>query len=276
MTDFFDNRTTYFSTQADLAVQKTSRLSFDLGGDGFFVRRRSKALAGVTGGAARGDVEYRVSRNSTIGAQYSYNHFDFSRTFGGTDIHGASLAYAVQLTRFLEFSGYGGIMRVESKYIRAVPLDPVIAAILGISQGTEVAHRIDYVPNWSARLSRTFSNGVAYIGGGQTVTPGNGLFLTSYAATMLGGYTYTGLRRWSFSMQAGFIRSKSVTNVTGAYTNSDATISASRQIFPSVHFVASYSARQYSSPDFSKYNRFVQTATIGLGFAPGDVPLRVR
>ncbi len=39
-TDFFDNRTEYLSTQATLIYQKTARLSFSVGGDGFLTRRQ--------------------------------------------------------------------------------------------------------------------------------------------------------------------------------------------------------------------------------------------
>jgi len=55
-TDFFDNRTIYLSTQANLIIQKTARLSFSLGGDAFLTRRRSTALYGNVGATAHGDV----------------------------------------------------------------------------------------------------------------------------------------------------------------------------------------------------------------------------
>ena len=274
-TDFFDNRTMYVNTMADLILQKSTRLSFDLGGGGSIVRRRSSALDGTTSANAHGDLQYRLTRRVTIGASYNYNHFDFTHIFGGTDVHGATGTFAVQLTRWVEFTGYAGFARAESKFIQIVPIDPVIIALLGITQGTQVVHTIDYVPNVSARLSRTFQRGVAYIAGGHTVVPGNGLFLTSYATTVLGGYTYTGIRRWSFGAQVNWGRSRSIGNILGTYSNISGSLSASRQLFPSVHFIATYSARQYSSQDFTNYNRLVHEARIGLGWSPGDVPLRI-
>jgi hypothetical protein len=39
--------------------------------------------------------------------------------------------------------------------------------------------------------------------------------------------------------------------------------------------VAGYDARQYSSIEFRNYNRLVQEVHVGLGFTPGEVPLRV-
>src|SRR6185369_16144614 len=73
--DFFDNRTIYVSSQADLRVQKSTRLSFDIGGDAFLTRRRSTALYGNKGAGARGDIQYRVSRGITLGGAYSYTHY---------------------------------------------------------------------------------------------------------------------------------------------------------------------------------------------------------
>jgi hypothetical protein len=43
-TDFLDNRINYISTAADVVVQKSVRLSFDFGGQGFLIRRVGNAL----------------------------------------------------------------------------------------------------------------------------------------------------------------------------------------------------------------------------------------
>jgi hypothetical protein len=274
-TDFFDNRTIYGSTMADLKIQKSSRLSFDFGGGFFLNRRRSSALYGTDGASARADVQYRVTRRSTIGANYNYNHFGYTGILSGSDLHGVSGTYAVQITQRAEFSGYAGFMRAESKFIQNVPLDPAIAAILGISSGLRVVYTVRYVPNIGARLSRSFSRGVAYVSGGHTVAPGNGLFLTSTMTSIYGGYTYTGLRRWTFNSSVGYSLSGSFGNVVGNYSGISGVLGVSRQLTRAVHFIASFNAQEYGSSDFAKYNRTVYSGSIGLGFSPGDVPVRI-
>ena len=127
----------------------------------------------------------------------------------------------------------------------------------------------------NARLSRTFQRGVAYASGGRTVTPGNGLFLTSTLTSVSAGYNYTGLRRWSFGARAFYDRAESLGNVIGQYGDTGWNLTMSRQIGRAVHIVASFFARQYQSSDFEKYNRRIYTARVGLGFTPGDVPLRI-
>jgi len=274
-TDYFDNRTMYISGLADIVYQRTARLSFDFGGGGSVVRRRSNALDGTVEEKAHADMQYRLTRRVTVGANYNYFHYDYTHVFGGTDVHGATGSFGVAISRWMELTGYAGVSRVESKFIQVVPLDPVIVALLGVTSGTQVAHTISSVPTLGARLSRTFQRGVAYVSAGHSVVPGNGLFLTSFATTVFGGYTYTGLRRWSLGTEVSYSNSRSIGNIMGAYSNVSGNISASRQIFRSVHFVMAYSARQYNSPDFANYNKLVHEARIGLGWAPGEVPLRV-
>jgi len=274
-TDFFDNRTLYLSTQADLVVQKSARLSYSLGGSGFLTRRRSSALEGVSGATAKADVHYRISRRTTVGGLYSYEHFGYNHITSGSDLHGVAFSFGTRITRFWEITGYGGALRMESKYLQTEAVDPVIAALLGITSTSFIRHTIEWVPSYSLRASRTFSRGVAYGTVSSTVTPGNGLFLTSKVLMYSGGYTYTGLRRWSFAAAVVDSRGASISNVIGAYDSLSGTVTLSRQIGGSFHFVTSYALRKYSSPNFDQYNRVVNEARVGVGFTPGDVPLRI-
>jgi hypothetical protein len=274
-TDFFDNRTIYATSQADLIYQRSTRLSFDFGGDGFLNRRRSTALYGVTGAAARADVQYRISRRSTIGVGYNYNHYSFTRIFSSTDMHGAKLSFSTQLSKTVEFSAYGGFERLENKFVQTVPVDPIITALFGITSGTEVIYGISYIPSYGGRISKAIPHGVLYVEGGSSVTPGNGLFLTSRQTSAGGGYSYTGLKRWSFTANVNWTRAQSVGNVTGEYGGTYGTIGASRQILPSIHFVSNVAARKYTSGSFTNYNRVIYTVSIGFGWTPGDIPLRV-
>jgi len=274
-TDYFDNRTIFSTSTAMLQWQKTARLSFDLGGDAFVVRRRSSALFGSTGLTAHGDTEYRLSRRSTIGANYTFLHFTYGGYQGGTDAHGAALVYSVRLNRTTEFSGYAGGYRIESKFLQTTPLDPVIAVLLGIPGTTQIVHRINYTPNLGARFSRIYSTGMFFLSAGHSVKPGNGVFATSTASTVLTGYSYTGLRRWSFGASVGYERADSLGVLSGAYSDSQQGMQISRQVASHFHVIAMYSARQYSSPTYANYSRHVTDARIGIGYSPGEIPLRI-
>jgi hypothetical protein len=274
-TDFFDNRTVYLSTQADLTMQMSTRLSFNFGGDGFLARRHSTALYGVTGTAARGDVQYRVTRRTTLGAAYSYTWFDFTRVFSGTWLNTFVGSYSVRLSRSAEFTAYAGAIRAETRFIQTVPLDPVVAAVLGVSEGNIIEHSISTIPTFNARLSQAARTGVFFLGATRTITPGNGLFLTSKTTSAYGGYTYTGIRRWSFNLTASLDRADSIANAIGQYNDYGGQFQVSRQVSRAVHAIMGFGARHYSSPTFAGYNRPIYDARVGVGFSPGDLPLRV-
>lgn len=273
--DFYDNETLYFTTDASLTIQKTARLSFNFGGSGSLVRRRSSALYGDTGATAHGDFQYRLTRRSTAGAMYSFTHYDFIGILGGTDMHSVVLTYAAALSKNWEISLYGGFARLENKFEQLIPLAPPVQALLGISAVPAVVYSKTYIPNAEGRLSHTFSKGVAYLSGGRTVIPGNGLFLTSSSSAGSAGYNFTGLRRWSFGASGSYMAMQSLGNVVGRYNTAMGGFTASRQITRSFHAIASFMAWKYSSPNFPNYNRPVYMARIGFGWTPGDVPLRI-
>jgi hypothetical protein len=146
---------------------------------------------------------------------------------------------------------------------------------LGITTATAISYNILYTPDAAIRISRTFRRGVIYVSCGRGITPGNGLFLTSTDTYASGGYTFTGLRRWSLGINVAEDRQKSFGNISGRYDTLSGGFTASRQISGALHFIASGGGRKYSSPDFVQYNRPVYDVRIGLGFTPGDVPLRI-
>jgi len=274
-TDFFDNRTIFSSTQIGMAVQRSTRTSWSFSGGLFDTHRQSAALYGVIGENASADYQYRITKRMTIGGNYNYSHFGYGRLASDTNMHGGSGSLAYQMSRFWEFTGYAGFYRVESKFIQNVPVDPAIAAIIGITQSSEVVYTVRYTPNFSARLSRTFHKGVLYFYGGHTVTPGNGLFLTSTAYAAGSGYTYTGLRKWSFGATGSYHDSDSIGNVQGGYASVVGVAHMSRQVARSMHAILSFNVQRYSSGTFAKYNNVVYSGSLGLGWSPGVVPLRI-
>jgi hypothetical protein len=193
----------------------------------------------------------------------------------GTYLQGVSGVYSVRLSRWLEFSGSAGVIRAETRFIQNVPVDPAIAALIGTPEGTRVVDQVTNLMSGMGRLSRTFPKGVAFVSGGRGVTPGNGLFLTSIMNTALAGYNYTGVRRWSFGVSGGYQSGTSIENVHGGYGSTSGTLSASRQIVRTVHATASFSVRKYNSANFSLYNRLIYDVRVGVGYSPGDVPLRI-
>jgi hypothetical protein len=92
---------------------------------------------------------------------------------------------------------------------------------------------------------------------------------------VIGNYGYTGLRRWSFDTYVQFSDNTSIGDVGGAYRTLTGGFSVSRKISGPLHLILTGSERRYTSSTFNSYNRNVTDVRIGLGFTPGDIPLRV-
>ncbi|MDE3164835.1 MAG: hypothetical protein KGN36_03440 [Acidobacteriota bacterium] len=272
---FFDNRVIFLSTQADLVVQKSTRLSYSVGADGFLTRYGSSALYGMTGASARGDVQYRVSKRTTIGAGYTYTHFAFNHIFSSTDMHGFVGSYAVRLTKNWELTATGGATLFDTKFIQTVPVDPAIAILIGYNSTNQISYSRQWTPTGSGRLSYTMHRGVVYVSGGRAITPGNGLFLTSTTETAMAGYSYTGLKRWSAGISGGYFGSDSIGNYIGYYGSYMLSLDLSRQIMRYTHGILSVYAHKFTSGDFANYNLWAYGVRVGLGFTPGDIPMRL-
>ena len=275
-TDYFDNRTYFSSSQAQLTWQKSLRLSINMAGGFITNQRLSSALFSMTGETAQGDFQYRLTRRVTVGGVYDYQRYVYSGNVGGTDIHIFAGSFSMRPTRRLELSFMAGVDRVESTFLLTQSIDPVIAALLGVTSTTQISHTLGYRPYSEGRLSRVFARGVVFVSGGSGVTPGNGVFLTSYSNRAIAGYQFTGLRRWSFSAQGGENWSEATGNIAGRYRGATGTVTVSRSLGGSAHLTSSFSVRQYDSPDFGNYNRLIYNATVGIGFTPGNIPLRIR
>jgi hypothetical protein len=273
--EFFDNRTINLSSQASLTMQRSTRLSLSIGGDGFLTRRRSTALYGVTGIGAHGDIQYRITRRSTIGAMYQYMHYGFTRIFSSTDAHAIAASYSLAISRSTQLSAYGGVSRYETIFVQSVAIDPAIAALIGISSAERVSYQKNFSPNIALRFAKTVPRGTVFVSASHMLMPGNGLFLTSTSTNVGLGYNYVGLRRWSISAGGNYNRSHSVGNVIGEYGDYAVNLSVSRQVAPSTHGVFSFNARRYDSGDFKNYNKWAYGLRLGLSFSPGDIPLRL-
>jgi len=175
----------------------------------------------------------------------------------------------------VEFTGYAGVSRIEIKTLTQTKTDPVIAALLGVSESLQIVHALQYSPTFAGRISWLIRRGIVHASVSRGFTPGNGLFAASSSTAVLGGDSYTGLRRWSASVQGSFNDSRSLTGLVGKYRSTSAGITLSRKIIGAAHFVSQYSARVYDSPDFSRYRRVVHEGSIGIGFTPGEIPLRI-
>ena len=270
--DIYDNRVIFLTTAGDMIYRMTPRLSFDLGGEGYVVRRESSALYGLTGYAAHGDLQYRVRRHTTLGADYRFTHFEYTKGFGASDIHSVGINYATQLTHRVQLAARIGGARVESLSLVAVPLDPAIAALLGVSVGVQAAHQVHYVPDVTARLTDTLRRSQFSLSFTDSVNPGNGVYLTSKMESGVVAYSYTGVRHWNFGADASYTRLSALVQTLGAYDSYGVGGGVTRDLKKGLHAVLRLDARRYDVAA-NLFQRTDFRAMLGISFSPGDVPL---
>jgi hypothetical protein len=259
----------------DLIHQKSPRLSFHAGGTGMALRRRVSGLPGMDGYSARGDVMYRLSPDSTLGVDYSFNRCQFVRAFGSSDVHIAAADYSVRLGRDWALALRGGVFRLENLRLGTVALDPAVAAILGQSSVVEAFYSVNYGSIFGAGLSRNFRRAGISFRYDRSITPGNGLVLTSRGDNLTASYSYHGFRRWSLSFNVAASRFVTTFQDYGSYKTYTGGASTSYRVARFVHLVANSAWRRYELQALGG-TRNSYLVSVGLGFAPGEVPLSLR
>jgi hypothetical protein len=271
--EVFDGRTLYLNTLMDVTYQKSARLSFNFGGEGYLIRRRASSLYGLTGYSARADIAYRTTRTATTGLGYDFTHFEYNKGFGGSDIHTLTLQQSFRIGRHWELALRAGGSRVESLGLTQVTIDPVIAAIIGRSQGIEVIYAVNWVPTLNAVLTRSFRRATLNFAYERGVTPGNGLFLTSRSESGTASFSYTGIRKLNLGLSGGHTTLSSLTvNTGGIYSSWVGGGGFTYKINGPLSVIGRYDYRHYDINQ-NTFLRDAYRASIGFAFSPRDIPL---
>jgi hypothetical protein len=266
----FDNRVSYFQSNASVSYRQSARLSYTFTGDGYTVRRASKDLVGMNGARAGAQVLYQLSRRDQIGVSYNFLHFDYPRAFGASDLHGASLQYARKLGPGLQLSLGAGAYRVETLGSEQVALSPEVAAILGQTSGVRAVYRVNYIPQFQASLNYVHrrSTFMATLAAG--ATPGNGVYLTSKSQNAGLGYSYSGIRKLSLSFNAGISQYSSVFQTIGIYRNYYGGANAGYILSRHLSATLQSDIRNFI---VNNQSRIGTTVTIGLAWSPTEIPI---
>jgi hypothetical protein len=272
--EVLDRRTNYISTMLDVTYQKSRRLSFNFGGTGFTVRRQSNSLYSVTGASARADAIYRISRRTSIGADYFYTHYGYNRAFGAADLHSVGVDYSVQLSHWWSVAMRGGVIRTETLALQTVNIDPAVAAILGQNVGLRAFYALNSVGTWSGQILRRFQKASASASYTHGAAPGNGIYLTSAQDTFSGQYSYSGFHHWSLEAGMYAASMRSLGQDIGRYNTLGVNAGLTRALGSrNLYFTLRGGDREYKVGTAFSHNYY--TVSMGLAYSPGDLPLRL-
>jgi len=268
----FDSRSYYLQGGLDLTMQQTARTSFTVGGQGFDVWRQSSALVGVEGYSARGSVEHKLNRNTSVGFLYQRQHFNFPKVFGQADIDTGEIFIGTNLGRLWSFTLRGGAFHSEVSGLQTVALSPVIAALLGQGTSVQAYYREDIYPSGQVSLTRRFKLASLNFYYAQQVVPGNGVYLTSKSDNGGASYSYTGIRKVSLSVSGGYNSLNSLGVQIQPYRTGTGGAGITYTLPLSLHLVARYDYR-YQQIENLAYKNTGYRVSLGLTFSPGKVPL---
>ena len=268
----FDSRVYYLEPTMDMTFIQTARTSYTIGGEGYFIRREASGLASMNGYNLHGTIQHRVTKNQTIGVTYAHIHYDFPPGFGQSDMNTAQLTFATSIGRRWTLNVGAGATQAEVQGIQQVNLNPVVAALLGVSFGQQTFYREDFYPAGRLILSGHFKTYSIGLSAAQSIAPGNGVYLTSNQQTANANYSYTGIRKWNFGLNAGYNKLAGIGQGIQNYAGYGGGVGITYSLTRALHIIARGDTR-YQQIDVVGYNRTGYRASIGLGFSPGSVPL---
>jgi hypothetical protein len=270
----FDNRAHYVQQNAGVSFAPNSRLTMTGTGNGWTVRRQSRSLVGVTGYGAEGNISYRLNRTRFLEGSYTFQHFDYVRDFGETDVHTAMAGLGQRIGRRWELSLSGGVSKVFTIGLEQVAADPLTAALFGRATSIQAFSRTIYFGAGQAALRGNFKTSNVEFTVSQLPTAGNGVFLTSKQVLMRSSYSYTGIRRASLSLSVLRMDMQSIgQSQLGTFQFVTAGAATSYKLTRSLEAVAQFEARNVSFSQASGFSRFSNRVAIGLNWHPSEFPV---
>jgi hypothetical protein len=272
LNEVFNGRTDFSNTMANVTFFLGRRLSFGAGGGGTIVRRRGAALAGLNSWSAQGDVQYALSQTASIGSDYSFTHYQFTNQSGSSDIHTMSLDLAFRLGRAWDFGLRGGASRVESVGRHSVFLDPVWAAIFGQKSLILSSYNLNYISSAEARVGWVGRRSSVTFGYNIGASPGNGIYITSKSQGGSVDWSIPAGRRWNFGLSTRYTSYSPLVQQLAGYRSISAGGACTFKVNSWLHFTGDYGARRYRIVE-TLPNRIYHSASLGVAFSPGEVPL---
>jgi len=268
----FDNRMNYLESSLDVNYLLSERTTLTAGGDGFGVWRKATGLIGVQGYTLHGTIQHRVTKRTTLGANYQHVHYDFPKAFGESDINSFMGTFATQLGPSWTLNLGAGAYLAEAQGLQRIAVEPEIAALLGVSSTVQTFYQKSIFPQWSASVSRRFRRASLSFGYSSGSSGGNGIYLTSRQDSGYGSFSYTASRKWSFSASGAYSRLQGIGQSLQPYSQETGSSGITYSITRPIQLIARYD-RRHQGIQNGVFQRDSYRATIGISFSPGDIPL---
>lgn len=203
--ELFGTRVSFYGTSAGASYRPNLRWSFGGGAQAAFVRRKGSGLRDLNSAGVFGSAAYQAGQRTVVGLNYGMSEFSYPKLFGDNRAQFATLSLQHQITQRALFTMSGGAYKMDTTYLGAVEVDPVVAELLGVQRQIEVQKRAYYGWIGMASISkswREWGGSISYV---HTLNPGNGLILASKRDSVFGSMNRS-LGRLSFGLFGGYYR----------------------------------------------------------------------
>ncbi|MGC2657095.1 MAG: hypothetical protein WA324_03890 [Bryobacteraceae bacterium] len=272
-TNPYDSKTDFLSSGFSATYQKSLRWSYTLSFNYFLSRYSGLSPYGISAITTSAAASYRLTPLTTLSGTYAFSDYRYQNQGGQTQVHTAYATLSHQFRNRWSVLGSAGATRSQSAGIIDLALSPGLAQLLGSTYLSGAYNTTTYLPYFQGSLSRSLRHARFSLTGGQSVTPGNGIYLASKALNVNGFFSYT----WhlsSLGFGGAYTHFGSVANAAQSY---DATSFSASYGYPLARHMAlslrydfvDYSGTPFSSVATDRDNR----VTVGVVFNSKTVPI---
>ena len=264
----------FSASTVSLAYRQTARLTYALTGT-FLISRYTSALGlGNDDVVGTATALYQLSHSTSVSGTFQDTYFHFQRNAGTSSAESEYLTVSHVFPSRWTLGLSAGATHVNDQGSYPVPIylksGDTILPFIYVGHYKTSAN----LPYFSASISRSWQHSIASITAGQSVTPGNGVFLTSRTRGISGVLSYS-TRRSNISAVGSWSYLTSASNTsTSAFTSTNFGGSYSYNVIRHLgvntrfdHVLYGFGSTKFHSDD----NRL----TFGLYFTSKDIPLAI-
>jgi hypothetical protein len=264
--------TRFLNTGINFSYQQSRRLSYVFGGQ-FFLNDYNYA-GGLDSRGVSGlfSVVYRLTGKTSLAATYSHSYYTYSQGVGSSTLDGGSLTLSHNFAGHWQGALTAGINRTHASGTITLPVSIILAQQTVNGYMTGPYDDVSLVPSFQASLTRYLRHSAFSVSGGQGVTPGNGVFLTSRTQSLNSTYSYS-TRRSNISFGASYNHLSSIANSV-SQTYSSGNLSASYSYVVRRHLAADFRYDLISYGGLLNYGGVTEhRLTAGLSLSSKSIPL---
>ncbi|MEQ1948171.1 MAG: hypothetical protein ABL995_13335 [Bryobacteraceae bacterium] len=270
-----DSRYYGISSESTVTYQMSARNSVTFGGGIRYQQLKALTSSRTLGYNAIGGWSRRITAQTTIGVDYSFNHDAARDNSFSSNSHSVGARYGIQFGPAWQLNLTGGVFIADIDRNVALELDPALAEIFGTKTLIIPSHLRKTGPSGSISLIRHVKGSSFGLSASRSVASGAGSYTTSTSENGSISYRYQAPRKWAGWIILSEYRTTAIGSSYGRYSATQLGSGFSYELWPSLHLVGSYDIRHLNVV-FTGYSRNPSSASIGLDFSPGTIPLSFR